>query len=177
MTLNQLEADSPLVGGSASKRCGKCRETKALSEFSRRSSSKDGLQSQCKACNHAWQTANPEKRRDTWNRYRRSAYMKQKYGLTIEEYWSLYRRQNERCAICGVHGDDAGQHTVQQLPLHVDHDHETGAVRGLLCRLCNMGLGSFRDSREALLAALDYLDGPGAGERRPRIPTGVAVGT
>lgn len=151
-----LEAGSP-EGEPASKRCGRCKETKALEDFARRTASKDGRQSTCRSCLAQWQRDNPEARRDTWRRYRRATYMKQKYGLTFEEYWELYAAQGECCAICRVHGDDAGQHTVQQLPLHVDHDHITGAVRGLLCRCCNMGLGSFKDDVASLQAAIAYL--------------------
>jgi hypothetical protein len=56
-------------------------------------------------------------------------------------------RQDGVCAICG-----------RPNPEHVDHDHETGAVRGILCFNCNGGLGQFRDSIDALLSAASYLD-------------------
>lgn len=162
MTEPELTEAAIPTGVAASKRCNICHQEKPLEDFHKRSASRDGLQGKCKRCaNGAAREYNQEyseKRRDTWRRYRRSAYLKQTYGITIEQYWELYRQQDERCAICRVHGDDAGQHTVQQLPLHIDHCHASGKVRGLLCRYCNMGLGSFKDNRGALVAALDYLE-------------------
>jgi hypothetical protein len=70
-----------------------------------------------------------------------------KYKLTNEQFISLLTKQNNRCYIC---------ETIE--PSHVDHDHATGAVRGILCRQCNTGLGQFRDSTELLRKAIIYLD-------------------
>jgi len=71
-----------------------------------------------------------------------------KYGLNVEEYDALVLASGGLCAICsGDMGDD----------ICVDHCHDTGAVRGLLCRHCNFGLGHFRDDPERLRAALAYL--------------------
>ncbi len=79
-----------------------------------------------------------------------------KYGLTNESYDSLLADQGGRCAICGVlprlRPDGAEIH------LHVDHDHYTGATRGLLCPACNVGLGRFDDSIELLRGAIAYLE-------------------
>lgn len=59
--------------------------------------------------------------------------------------------QGNQCAICGK---DFHQRKVP----HVDHDHATGVVRGLLCRACNIGLGKFEDNVEALRRAADYVE-------------------
>jgi hypothetical protein len=67
--------------------------------------------------------------------------------------------QDERCAICRS-PDWPGKDSRP----HVDHDHETGRVRGLLCGLCNNGLGQFKDDPARLRAAADYLEG-GVAER------------
>jgi hypothetical protein len=72
------------------------------------------------------------------------------YGLTVDAYDALLAEQGGCCAICG---DPPGKR-----PLAVDHDHETGDVRGLLCLPCNTGLGLFRDDLERLAAAAAYLD-------------------
>ena len=76
------------------------------------------------------------------------------YRLTSEVYEAMKEQQRGLCAVCGgdavVRADSDGE-------LVVDHDHATGAVRGLLCTLCNTGLGAFRDSPVLLAAAVDYL--------------------
>lgn len=71
-----------------------------------------------------------------------------KYGLTVEEYWAIHDEQLGVCAICR---NVLGERTA------VDHDHETGTVRGLLCINCNTGLGKLGDSIESLELALTYL--------------------
>ena len=68
------------------------------------------------------------------------------YGLTHEEYLVLYDTQQGRCALCAAEGE-----------LVVDHCHTTGRVRGLLCRLCNSGLGMFKDDTAVLAKAIAYL--------------------
>ena len=67
----------------------------------------------------------------------------------------MFVAQNERCAICGteVFGTRNGRVTYP----HVDHDHDTGKVRGLLCHKCNSGLGFFDDCPEIMLEAVAYL--------------------
>lgn len=73
------------------------------------------------------------------------------YGLTPEQYAALLEKQDNRCAICRTDtpGGKGGW--------HVDHDHKTGAVRGLLCNDCNNGLGRFLDDPARLRAAIEYL--------------------
>ena len=78
-------------------------------------------------------------------RHRRLA---DRYGLTVAGLEAIIAAQGGRCAICGEAPDTGPQ---------VDHDHATGAVRGVLCTPCNTGLGHFRDSGERLLSAAAYL--------------------
>lgn len=87
----------------------------------------------------------PEKRK----RSRRKSKLLAKYGLTIEEWDALLIAQSGRCLICLDPMRDP----------HVDHDHGTGEVRGLLCQSCNLGLGHFRDRPDLLRAAADYVIG------------------
>jgi transposase len=70
------------------------------------------------------------------------------YGLTKSGYDYLYKKQNGRCAICG-NGVDGR--------LTVDHNHETGAIRGLLCPTCNSAIGLLKDNIEYLHSAIKYL--------------------
>jgi hypothetical protein len=74
------------------------------------------------------------------------------YGITLKDYEHLYILQNGVCAICRKPEGRKGK-----VFLVVDHDHETGKVRGLLCSNCNSGLGFFKDSLESLSSARQYL--------------------
>ena len=66
-----------------------------------------------------------------------------------------FEQQNGRCAICGGTGERV--HKGVKSGLYIDHDHDTGKIRGLLCHDCNSGLGHFRDNPALLLKALRYL--------------------
>ena len=71
--------------------------------------------------------------------------------MTLEDYDRLLAEQEGVCAVCqGPHVGSGGR-------FHVDHDHETGVVRGLLCGPCNTGLGQFKDSSLVLSQAMNYL--------------------
>lgn len=83
---------------------------------------------------------------------RRSQRLKRTYGITSEQYEALLTKQNGRCAICGI-----SQTNQQKGKLHVDHDHKTNAVRGLLCSGCNLGLGTVNDQIKTLKAMITYL--------------------
>lgn len=74
-----------------------------------------------------------------------------KYKITMEDYNELRERQNYSCAICGISEEDYGR------ALHVDHCHETGIVRGLLCFTCNSAIGLLKDNVKNLKAAINYL--------------------
>lgn len=74
-----------------------------------------------------------------------------KYDLTLEGYDELFRDQKSKCAICKT--SKRNRHGT----FNVDHNHVTGKVRGLLCDLCNRGLGSFKDNIQALEEAIIYL--------------------
>lgn len=86
-------------------------------------------------------------------RKRKDLHLRDRYGITIEQYEDMLQSQNGLCTICGV-AMDSSQKTC--IP-HVDHDHSTGKVRGILCGSCNAGLGNFRDDVKRLLKAVDYL--------------------
>ena len=80
------------------------------------------------------------------------------YGLTLEDYVRLDEKQGGRCASCREF-ETAKGNTGRVRLLAVDHDHETGEVRGLLCSLCNTGVGSLGDDPVLLRKAVDYLEG------------------
>lgn len=80
-----------------------------------------------------------------------------RYGLTLQQFNTILISQNGKCAICGTDDPSCGGETKKSYNFHVDHDHETGIVRGLLCAKCNRGLGFFDDNPEKILASYNYL--------------------
>ena len=88
-----------------------------------------------------WRAANPR---------RVLAYYLKRYDLTVEQYDELLAEQGGVCAICKGPSTEKGY--------HVDHDHVTKRVRGLLCSRCNVGLGQFKDSPDRLRVAVEYLE-------------------
>lgn len=94
----------------------------------------------------------PEKYRAHYEKWRAKNphyFVARLYGITVEEYQELVTKQDRKCALCG-----------KRRPLHIDHDHATGRIRGLLCRGCNVGLGHLGDSVEGLQRAIAYLCPP-----------------
>ncbi len=88
--------------------------------------------------------------------------LKSQYGLTVEDYDKMLEKQNGVCAICKqeetyitYRSRKSGRMTLSRLC--IDHNHNTGQIRGLLCRRCNHGLGSFEDSVELFKNAIAYL--------------------
>jgi hypothetical protein len=86
---------------------------------------------------------------DSWG-YSLALESIERYGLTWGEYHAMLDAQDRQCAICKRHHAIVGM-------LVVDHDHDSGEVRGLLCHECNIGLGKFRDRPDQLEAAIEYL--------------------
>lgn len=150
------EKSAPLLLTLSSKRCPCCGEAKPTTEFSRHNKNgKWGFCSWCKECNNKrtkkYLLENPEKSK----RMGRNNKLKKQYGLTIEDIETMLKNQNYKCAICG--GEIFLFGSSKNLTAHVDHDHKTGKVRGLLCHECNTGLGKFRDNTNYLLSAISYL--------------------
>lgn len=141
----------------ATKECPRCGEVKRAKDFHKAAGSKDGLQNWCKACKHQfineWRAANVERvRRDVYK-----ANLRRNYGLTLDEYEELFARQRGLCAICGSL-ETAKNRDGSLRRLHVDHDHHTGAIRGLLCSACNSVLGYIEAKPDRLAAAARYLE-------------------
>ena len=127
----------------ALKKCSKCGKEKSASEFYSTIDVISGLSSQCRICNS--------------DRTRKTS-LQQKYGITIEDYDTLLKEQNSRCAICGT--TDPGtckSKGALKSRFCIDHDHETDEIRGLLCSKCNSGIGFLGDTLERLEAAAAYL--------------------
>lgn len=148
------------------KKCSKCGTVKDLSLFYKKITNSDGLDSWCKKCKlleNQKYVKNPEVasyKREFRKRYnletkekRKFNRMKHLYGVTFEEYNKMLKEQNGKCKICN---DllDFNRHA------HIDHCHETNAIRGILCYNCNSGLGHFKDNIDILYKAIKYLVSP-----------------
>ena len=138
------------------KRCADCRQIQAARRVPAQQEleGRQTLATASLATTRAWQES-----RQRLHGGSRHYHLKRRYGIGADEFDELVRLQGGVCAVCG-----------RPDPEHVDHSHETGAVRGILCFNCNGGLGQFRDSIDALLAAAAYLgvcdiDAAGAGRR------------
>jgi hypothetical protein len=86
----------------------------------------------------------------------RERNLRKEFGIGLEEYGAMLEKQGGVCAICKQEETTVRAGRVMALP--VDHCHETGKIRGLLCNSCNRALGKFKDSVEHLLAAASYLE-------------------
>lgn len=151
------------------KRCTKCLNERPIEHFyPTKRRGKEGRDARCKFCQVAaalaWRAANhPLRNPALVSASNRRAWMKKKYGLTEESYLALLATQLGKCAICGSSdpgksGRRAGHPAALRAPVfHVDHDHVTGKVRGLLCQGCNVGIGLLRDDPRLLAAAAAYL--------------------
>jgi len=136
------------------KTCTKCQQEKPLANFwpDRR---RGGVLPHCKACKAAsarrWRAANPHKEFERyWNNPQgeRERHLVRKYGISQADYDRMLTAQNGGCAIC---------HKTQERAFDVDHNHQTGEVRGLLCTNCNRMVGHAGDDAERLEAAAAYL--------------------
>ncbi|MGI5351251.1 endonuclease VII domain-containing protein [Streptomyces sp. CA-250714] len=115
------------------KLCRSCGQVKPHSEWHRNATASDGLSTRCKQCKAT---------------EGRAGHLKRKYGMTVEGRQALVDEQFGICPIC-----------LRPDPEHVDHDHETGRVRGVLCFSCNAALGQFRDRPDVMRRAAAYVEG------------------
>lgn len=120
--------------------CNGCVENKEDLEFNKQSKSKDGLQGWCRSCQSILNRKHQQKRNDYKLVYR--------YGITREDYNRMLAEQDYCCKICKV--KSIGN-------LDVDHNHNTGEVRALLCRRCNVTLGALEEDKELLMKFIWYL--------------------
>jgi hypothetical protein len=88
----------------------------------------------------------------------RKSGLKKCFNMTIEDYDKLFTIQNGLCAICNKEETILHHSTKEKVKLSVDHNHQTNKIRGLLCTLCNFGIGYFKDSSELLRKAASYLE-------------------
>jgi len=104
--------------------------------------------SRCKDCDHARVKVYHKNNRAKVTKQQLISHRRREYGLTEEEYNNMVLSQNNMCAICNKPSDRT---------LHIDHDHVTGKVRGLLCFNCNLGIGLLQEDLIILNRAIEYL--------------------
>ena len=114
------------------KQCNKCLEVKPFTEFNKHSTCKGGYATYCRPCFNSQTLLGKNFKR---------------YGLTTEQITEM---KKSGCELCGTEKN-----------LHIDHNHDTNEIRGVLCTNCNRGLGHFKDSPELLKKAAEYLEKKG----------------
>lgn len=144
--------------------CSKCKIDKPFSEYFKDNRRKIGIRCKCKTCcqqetidwrvknrseynNYAaaWRAKNPDKQHAT--------DIKRHYKLSIDRYNEVLTEQSCKCKICGKQHDSS----LKRGRLQVDHCHDSGRVRGLLCGACNSGLGYFHHDVLLLKSAIEYM--------------------
>jgi len=159
------------------RRCSICKEDIELSEYYRRKS-RDSYVSACKPCyrsaqnkrhsqfskdqverkvhlGRVWSRENPEKVL--------SSRLKSRYKITLDEYTEIFNEQNGLCPICLVQLVHGSEHIERDDPSWVnkgmvDHCHDSGEVRGLLCHCCNTGIGQLKEDAKIMSNAIDYIN-------------------
>jgi hypothetical protein len=158
--------------------CPKCQTPKDIQNFDKNRNVKDGLDRWCKKCSTnykaEWRQKNPGKYKvyahKHWvkNKDKKNAVhtkwvkehqehlkeygLQRKFGISLDDYNKISENQGGVCAICS-----SAHSKTKRSGLHLDHNHETGTVRGLLCFHCNTGLGHFKDNIEFLKSAILYI--------------------
>lgn len=137
------------------KTCSRCKQPKDIEQFHKDRIRKDGHAYRCKDCckeiNRAWYEADPERAKREWReaakRHDTPGRLRNKrYKMPLGQYEKMLSEQSGRCLICN-----------KEKVLVVDHDHKSGRVRGLLCGLCNTGIGALQDNADILQIAINYL--------------------
>jgi len=114
-------------------------------------------QSGCVSCLLIRSRANRAKHFEEYKATRQRSHYQREYGLESITLETLYQEQQGRCGICETPIDSVIFGVKNRYRTVVDHDHLTNKVRGLLCHLCNAGLGMFKDNPENLMRAYSYL--------------------
>lgn len=146
------------MASQVSKKCTKCKEDKDLSQpQDLKSNKKYGKKSQCKKCTQAYRTAlyfsNEEFRQKTI-KYASVRNRERKYNISEINYNNLLKNQNNCCAICNITLDKSKFGLIGQ----VDHCHNTGKIRGILCSQCNTGIGNLKHDTDIIKSAIKYLE-------------------
>lgn len=138
------------------KTCSGCDQTLELEKFYKKPRHKTykglaGYSSLCKVCYRSHRAEYVKNNPDTYKNSARCTHIK-RYGITVADYNRMFSEQGGCCKACKRHQD------VFKRRLVIDHCHQTGKVRGLLCISCNLCLGYVNDNKNTLLSLMEYLD-------------------
>lgn len=141
------------------KMCTVCKSVKSPEDFydgyksknQRYATNKRYPHSRCKECEHAKNRVYHKENRSKVSARQVASQRIKKYGVSEKDYEQMLLSHNNLCAICNK---------PSPRTLHIDHDHKTGQVRGLLCSTCNTGIGLFKDDISVLNSAIAYLTYP-----------------
>jgi len=150
------------------KTCSVCHKEKDIEEFAQDKNRKDGHVCTCKECYNIRSRKNWHKYKEKDNKRKREYHRKHpeqarsrhlhcRYGITLDDYNNIFKEQNGRCAICGRHQMELKN------KLYIDHNHVTGAIRGLLCSKCNSVIGLVFEDVNILKEVICYLKNRNAG--------------
>lgn len=133
---------SRLVGEDGLKSCsGPCGQRLPVEAFHKVDARPSGRNDMCREC---------------WRGYSRERRLMREFGISSKIFDQMVQAQGGGCAVCGT--PVGSMRNGKPLRLAVDHDHHTGAVRGILCSNCNNGLGRFKDDPDLLRRAAEYID-------------------
>lgn len=133
------------------KSCTKCGEEKTLDQFGAHKDRLDGLQSNCRKCDAARARARHARVKTCpdWRSKEASRLLLLKYGISPSDRDRMLAEQDHRCASCR-------DPLVTGQGTHIDHCHDTGKVRSILCNHCNVALGHLRDDPERIMRLHAY---------------------
>ena len=135
--------------------CKTCAKLLPIEAFPKNNAYKGGYRPHCIECRRVYEVASFHKhkhKRPYDYEYDKDKKLQAAYGIGYAEYNTMLAAQNGCCAICGTNS------TGGRKAFHVDHCHDTGKVRGLLCGNCNSGIGNLRDDIGLLKRAITYLE-------------------
>lgn len=140
--------------------CSTCKKSKNISDFSKDKNRADGLSNRCKACKKHYRDKNIDEINRKNRLYKKKnrafikdKYFKQLYGISFEDVLTLFKKQKEKCSICGKK-----LNSKRDRGFVLDHSHKTGKPRGILCNYCNLFLGLALESPLILTSAIKYLN-------------------
>lgn len=147
--------------------CRRCQVLKPVDQFWKNRAKLSGLSQYCNTCSNLNRKETRHRAAEGKTKFKRGSYkhfsedqhrvrareqsLIKEYNITIHEYNAMFNNQNGCCAICNTH-----QSSLKR-PLDVDHDHNTGKIRGLLCFKCNTGIGLLQEDPGILNKAIEYL--------------------